>query len=38
MLGFGNTKPLRLPAGLVALVPAGEALDPAAARSPATQD
>ncbi|MGW4462838.1 type VII secretion protein EccB [Micromonospora sp. NPDC004704] len=38
MLGFGNAKPLRLPASLVALVPAGKALDPAAARSPATQD
>lgn len=38
MLGYGNAKPLRLPANLVALVPAGEALDPVAARSPATGD
>ena len=38
MLGYSNAKPLRLPANLVALVPAGKALDPAAARSPATQD
>ncbi|MFK3981543.1 type VII secretion protein EccB [Micromonospora sp. NPDC050397] len=38
MLGYGSAKPVRLPANLVALVPAGKALDPAAARSPATQD
>lgn len=35
MLGFQNVQPLRLPASLVALLPAGRALDPAAARSPA---
>ncbi|MFS8480257.1 MAG: type VII secretion protein EccB, partial [Micromonosporaceae bacterium] len=34
MLGFGEVAPLRLPTGLVALLPAGRALDPAAARSP----
>jgi type VII secretion protein EccB len=38
MLGYSNAKPLRLPANLVALVPAGKALDPEAARAPATQD
>jgi type VII secretion protein EccB len=38
MLGYSTAKPLRLPASLVALVPAGKALDPEAARSPATQD
>ena len=36
MLGFSGVRPLRLPAGLVALLPAGRALDPAAARSPAS--
>ncbi|SDZ35908.1 type VII secretion protein EccB [Micromonospora pattaloongensis] len=36
-LGYGGVKPLRLPASLVALVPAGRALDPAAARAPAPQ-
>lgn len=34
MLGYGDVAPLRLPAGLVALVPAGEALDPVSARTP----
>jgi type VII secretion protein EccB len=34
-LGFGDVRPLRLPAGLVALVPSGPALDPAAAVQPA---
>ncbi|MFI6763531.1 type VII secretion protein EccB [Micromonospora sp. NPDC050417] len=38
MLGYGSIKPLRLPAALVSLVPAGEALDPTAARAPATAD
>ncbi|MEH0844021.1 type VII secretion protein EccB [Micromonospora sp. CPCC 205711] len=33
MLGFRGVKPVRLPAGLVALVPAGSTLDPAAARA-----
>ena len=33
MLGYGSVQPVRIPAGLVALVPAGEALDPQAARS-----
>lgn len=36
MLGYGAVHPLRLPAGVVALVPAGAVLDPAAARAPAT--
>ncbi|HEX5543697.1 MAG TPA: type VII secretion protein EccB [Micromonospora sp.] len=35
LLGYDEVQPLRLPAGLVALVPAGPALDPAAARTPA---
>ncbi|GIJ26621.1 type VII secretion protein EccB [Micromonospora qiuiae] len=35
MLGYGETRPLRLPAGVVSLVPAGAALDPAAARQAA---
>ncbi|GAB3155923.1 type VII secretion protein EccB [Micromonospora sonneratiae] len=35
MLGYGKAKPVRLPANLVALVPAGRALDPEAARAPA---
>ena len=38
MLGYGQAKPVRLPASLVTLVPAGEALDPEAARSPAIQE
>ncbi|MEV4492940.1 type VII secretion protein EccB [Micromonospora coxensis] len=33
MLGYRNVRPLRLPAGLVSLVPAGSPLDPAAARA-----
>ncbi|MBQ0902223.1 type VII secretion protein EccB [Micromonospora sp. U21] len=33
MLGYRNVRPLRLPAGLVSLVPAGATLDPAAARA-----
>lgn len=37
MIGYGAVKPLRLPASLVALVPAGAALDPVAARGPAPQ-
>ena len=36
MLGYGGVTPQRLPAALVALVPAGRALDPAAAGLPAT--
>ncbi|MEH1100282.1 type VII secretion protein EccB [Micromonospora sp. CPCC 205561] len=32
MLGYRDVRPVRLPAGLVALVPAGATLDPAAAR------
>ena len=35
MLGYGGVRPVRLPASLVALVPAGEALDPEAALAPA---
>lgn len=35
MLGYRDVRPVRLPAGLVALLPAGRALDPAAARAPA---
>ncbi|HEY0700689.1 MAG TPA: type VII secretion protein EccB [Micromonospora sp.] len=38
MLGYGNVKPLRLPASLVALVPPGKALDPEAARAPVAQE
>jgi type VII secretion protein EccB len=34
MLGYGSVQPVRVPAGLVALVPAGRTLDPQAARSP----
>ncbi|WP_328417490.1 type VII secretion protein EccB [Micromonospora sp. NBC_00389] len=33
MLGYRDVRPLRLPAGLVSLVPAGATLDPAAARA-----
>jgi type VII secretion protein EccB len=33
MLGYRDVRPLRLPAGLVSLVPAGSPLDPAAARA-----
>lgn len=32
MLGYAGVRPVRLPAGLVSLVPAGSALDPVAAR------
>ncbi|WP_428965673.1 type VII secretion protein EccB [Micromonospora fluostatini] len=32
-LGYRDVRPVRLPAGLVSLVPAGSALDPAAARA-----
>jgi type VII secretion protein EccB len=35
MLGFGGVHPVRLPAGVVSLTPAGNALDPAEARGPA---
>ncbi|MEV6812492.1 type VII secretion protein EccB [Micromonospora sp. NPDC051296] len=35
MLGYGEVAPVRLPAGLVSLVPAGATLDPEAARQPA---
>jgi type VII secretion protein EccB len=34
-LGYGGVKPVRLPSELVAMLPAGPALDPAAARRPA---
>jgi type VII secretion protein EccB len=37
MLGYGKVKPVRMPANLVALIPAGRALDPEAARAPAGQ-
>ncbi|MEU8165214.1 type VII secretion protein EccB [Micromonospora sp. NPDC049004] len=33
MLGYRDVRPVRLPAGLVSLVPAGATLDPAAARA-----
>ncbi|MFU8874629.1 type VII secretion protein EccB [Micromonospora sp. SL4-19] len=33
MLGYGGVRPVRLPASLVSLVPAGSPLDPAAART-----
>ncbi|MGK5671547.1 type VII secretion protein EccB [Micromonospora sp. URMC 106] len=36
MLGYRDVRPVRLPAGLVSLVPAGATLDPAAARVVAT--
>jgi type VII secretion protein EccB len=35
VLGYGSVRPVRVPAGLVALLPSGTALDPAAARLPA---
>jgi type VII secretion protein EccB len=38
MLGYAKVTPLRLPANLVALVPAGKVLDPEAARAPATRE
>jgi type VII secretion protein EccB len=34
MLGYGSVKPVRMPSGLVTLVPPGAALDPEAARTP----
>ena len=37
-LGYGKVKPVRMPANLVALIPAGRALDPEAARAPAAQE
>ncbi|MGC1210368.1 MAG: type VII secretion protein EccB, partial [Micromonospora sp.] len=33
MLGYPDVQPVRLPAGLVSLVPAGSPLDPSAARA-----
>lgn len=36
MLGYGDVTPVRLPSALVGLLPAGRALDPAAAALPAT--
>ncbi|MBX7267160.1 type VII secretion protein EccB [Micromonospora sp. Llam7] len=36
MLGYGDVRPVRLPAGVVSLVPAGASLDPDTARQPAT--
>ncbi|WP_341721053.1 type VII secretion protein EccB [Micromonospora sp. FIMYZ51] len=35
MLGYGGARPVRLPAGVVSLVPAGPTLDPATARQTA---
>jgi hypothetical protein len=35
ILGYATVQPVRVPASLVALVPAGRVLDPAAARAPA---
>ena len=35
MLGYGGVAPASVPAGLVALLPAGPLLDPVAARTPA---
>jgi type VII secretion protein EccB len=37
MLGYGSVQPVRVPANLVALLPAGRALDPDAARAPAVR-
>jgi type VII secretion protein EccB len=34
MLGYGDVRPVRLPANLVSLLPAGDALDPESARTP----
>jgi hypothetical protein len=34
LLGYGSVHPVRVPAGLVGLLPSGTALDPAAARRP----
>ncbi|HEY8534115.1 MAG TPA: type VII secretion protein EccB [Micromonospora sp.] len=36
-LGYGGSKPLRLPANVVSLIPSGPALDPDAARGPLPQ-
>jgi hypothetical protein len=36
-LGFGEVRPVRVPASLVALLPPGPALEPAAAREPVRQ-
>jgi type VII secretion protein EccB len=38
LLGYGGVAPVRLPAGLVALLPSGRALDPAAALVPVALD
>jgi hypothetical protein len=35
MLGYGGVTPVRIPSGVVALLPVGPALDPVAARTPA---
>ncbi|MFV2100963.1 type VII secretion protein EccB [Micromonospora sp. LOL_024] len=35
MLGYAEVEPVRMPAGLVSLIPAGATLDPEAARQPA---
>jgi hypothetical protein len=35
MLGYTGMQPLRLPAGLIKLLPQGRSLDPDAARAPA---
>jgi type VII secretion protein EccB len=37
MLGYGSVQPVRVPASLVVLLPAGRALDPEAARAPAVR-
>lgn len=37
MLGYGGVRPVRMPASLVSLLPAGRALDPEAARAPAVR-
>jgi type VII secretion protein EccB len=37
VLGYGGVRPVRLPAGVVALLPGGPGLDPAAARVPVGQ-
>ncbi|MEV4758200.1 type VII secretion protein EccB [Micromonospora sp. NPDC049559] len=37
-LGYRGVKPVRMPANLVALIPVGRALDPEAARAPASQE
>jgi hypothetical protein len=38
LLGYAGVSPVRLPAGLVALLPSGRALDPAAALVPVALD